>query len=144
MCWIWYLGSSLHTQCTVLTFIKYIGFFQDTLEQDPAHLYNYSIWFFYSMLTVYKWPISFYVVLLWSLMMVTCESKHVGNTCVIMQYIYLRNSFLYFVDLVSWISKENHFQFHKIMLKCIRLCLHSSLWKPFGSETSSCCALSQV
>ena len=96
MCWIWYLRSSLHTQCTVLTFVKYIGFFQDTLEQDPAHLYNYSIWFFYFMLIVYKWPVWFYVVLLWSLMMVTCESKHVGNTCVIMQYIYLQNNFFVF------------------------------------------------
>ena len=37
------------------------------------------------------------------------------------------------------LAKGSHFQFHKIMLKCMRLCLHSKLWKSFGSETSSCC-----
>jgi len=32
-----YLGSS---QITVLTFVKYVICFQDTVYQDPPHLYN--------------------------------------------------------------------------------------------------------
>jgi len=33
--------------------------------------------------------------------LVPCESKHVGMICVTMQYIYLRNNFVHFVDSVS-------------------------------------------
>jgi len=44
-----------------------------------------------------------------TLMMVPCESKHVGMICAIMQCIYLGNNYVHFVDFVSWISKGKSF-----------------------------------
>ena len=57
------------------------------------------------------------------LMMVPCGSKHVTICSVIVQYKYMRNSFVHFIGLLSWISSviKLHFIARKLHdLKVLR------------------------
>jgi hypothetical protein len=74
---------------TALTFVKYVGWLQDAVYQDPSYLYNCSEnkCVLYNHLTILhhvsyiqKWLILFYAVVcrFYSLLMVRCGSKHVG------------------------------------------------------------------
>jgi len=96
----------------VQTFVKYVGCIQDTVYGDPAHLYNKStkkcLYFkyftlFHHVSCVQKRPISFYVLLLLlgSLLMVPCGSKHVGIFRATLRYTNLRKKSVNFVGLVS-------------------------------------------
>jgi hypothetical protein len=86
--------SSQGTICAYFQ-IKYIGSFQDSLYQDPAHLCNTvhrnvihfnNLTLLQHISCVQKWLIWLYVLLLWfvSLMMVPCRLKRVGRFSVIL------------------------------------------------------------
>jgi hypothetical protein len=87
------------TSCAVLTSVKYVACFQDTIYQDPAHLHKCStkkfphckyITLLHHVSCVQKWLIWFCVVLLWfnSLMMDPCGQKHVEMFSAIFLYKY--------------------------------------------------------
>jgi hypothetical protein len=104
------LRSNLHT---VHTFVKYIGCFQDTLHQDPEHLYHYSTYkcqYFYYLTVllhvscVQTCLIWIYAVLIrfYSMIIVPCGSKHIGMFTLILKCKYLKDNFVHYFGLVSW------------------------------------------
>ena len=83
-----YDSCGLGTTVFVVSIVV-LGWFQDNVYQDPAHVYdnsrrNADVFSYLTLLhhvgRVQKWLIWFYAVLLWfeSLMMVSCGTKRVG------------------------------------------------------------------
>jgi hypothetical protein len=96
----------------VLTFIQYVGWSEDNVCQEPAHLYNSCtkkclhfdcLTLLHHINCVQKWLIWFYTLLPWFdfLMMVPWGSKQVGIWSVTSWYKYRRDTFVHFVALES-------------------------------------------